>query len=360
MSAPLISAYAPGRVELLGNHTDYNAGVVLGAAIDRGLTVRGGSRDDQRIAITSETMGALEVDARGLQPNSNHRWANYVLGVASELRAPGLTTTGFSLEITGDLPAGAGLSSSAALELATALFLLKLAQRTLPRLEIAKACQRAEHRYAGVQSGLLDQVTSLFGKKDHAVFFDCRTEEVRTVSFPAGLALVIADSGKRRELTSGVYNRRREETHAAARALGVPALRDMTLHDLEARSDLPELLRRRARHIVSENERVLRALDFLAAGNSEAFGQLLNESHQSSRENFENSTPELDRLVAIARSLPGVLGARLTGAGFGGAAIVLVERARAGEVARKISRRYEKQTGFCAAPIVTRIAEGAR
>ena len=350
MNATSSSAFAPGRVELLGNHTDYNEGLVLGAAIDRGLRVEGTRRDDERIAIRSTTLGTVEIDARELRPLEDKRWANYVLGVASELRALGLPITGFSAEIRGDLPAGCGLSSSAALEVASALCLLKLCDRALPPLEIAKACQRAEHRFAGVQSGLLDQVTSLFGKADHAVFFDCRTEEIRTVPFPPGLTLIIAESGKRRNLASGAYNRRREETHAAARALGLPALRDAALEQLRA---LPDLLRRRATHIVGENDRVQRALELLAAGDGAGFGSLLNESHESSKENFENSTPELDRLVTIAQQLPGVLGARLTGAGFGGAILVLSEASRAKTIAAELGTKSPQV-------MISRVAHGAR
>ena len=360
MSAPIFCAYAPGRVELLGNHTDYNAGVVLGAAIERGLTVRGSGREDEWITLESATKGAVKIKARELRPRAEEGWANYVLGVVSELRELGLSIPAFEAEIAGDLPAGAGLSSSAALEVATALFLLKLSGQTLSPLDVAKACQRAEHHFVGVQSGLLDQVTSLFGRKDQAVFFDCRSEEVRTVSFPSDLALIVADTGKRRALASGVYNQRREETHAAARALGVAALRDVSLRELESRTDLPGLLQRRARHIVGENERVFRALDFLANGNGQGFGQLLNESHESSRTNFENSTPELDRLIGIAQSLSGVLGARLTGAGFGGAAIILCERVRASEIARQVATRYRDQTGLSSTTMITRPADGAR
>ena len=270
-----ISARAPGRVELLGNHTDYNEGVVLGAAIDRGLTIRGSARDDGRIVIHSRTMGEVELAAAELRPGSGaKRWANYVLGVAAELGCP---RGGFTITIDGDLPAGSGLSSSAALGVATALFLLKLEGRELAPLEIAKACQRAEHRFVGVRSGLLDQVTSLFGWRDHAVFFDCRSEEVRTIPFPKGLALVIAESGAKRELASGAYNTRRAETQAAAESLGVHALRDLTSADLEKNRDrLSDLLWRRAAHIVGENERVWRALDLLAAGDGAGFGALMN------------------------------------------------------------------------------------
>ncbi len=360
MSSSLHSAFAPGRVELLGNHTDHNEGVVLGAAIERGITVRGEARADHCIKLSSAEFGSIEIAGRELQPLTHARWVNYSLGVASELRALGVPVAGFTAEISGDLPAGCGLSSSAALELATALFLLKLNERELPKLEIAKACQRAEHRFAGVKSGLLDQVTSLFGRADHAVFFDARSEEVRTIPFPPGLALIIAESGRRRELTAGEYNARREETRAAAEALQVRALRDVSSADLAQRVDLPDLLRRRAAHIVGENERVWCALELLEAGDGEGFGALLNASHESSRTNFENSTAALDLLVSIAQELPGVLGARLTGAGFGGATITLCEKAAAEAIATELARRYAQESGLEPVVIISRLADGAR
>jgi galactokinase len=229
----------------------------------------------------------------------------------------------------------------------------------LSRLEIAKACQRAEHRYVGVQSGLLDQVISLFGRAQHAVFFDCRTEEIRTVSFPASLALIIAESGRQRELASGEYNLRRTETQNAAAALGVSALRDVNSAQLD-RANIPDLLRRRARHVIEENERVWRAMELLKAADGRGFGKLMNESHESSRRNFENSTRELDLLVSIAQRLPGVLGARLTGAGFGGATVTLCERNAAPVAAEQLAKSYAAQTGTEPQVFVCEIADGAR
>jgi galactokinase len=354
------SAHAPGRVELLGNHTDYNEGVVLGAAIDRGVTTEGRATDDEIIHLRSGNFGELTVPLRDVAPLKEKRWANYVLGVVDELNKLHVPMTGFSAEISSDLPVGSGLSSSAALELATALILLKLFPHEIAPLEIAKACQRAEHHFVGVKSGLLDQVTSLFGRENCAVFFDARTEEIRTIAFPPGLALIIAESGKKRELASGEYNLRREQTRAAAIALGVTALRDVTSDALAARTDLPDLLRRRAAHIIGENERVWRAIKLLERGDGIGFGQLMNASHESSRRNFENSTPELDILVSIAQQLPGVLGARLTGGGFGGATVTLCERTQAEKLAAELSRRYVAQTGITPRVFVCRIAAGAR
>jgi galactokinase len=204
-----VFACAPGRVELLGNHTDYNEGVVLGAAINRVICVSG-VKNDRSIRLTSADFGEVEIHPADLRPLQERCWANYILGVADELRNLHVPIRGFTADVSGDLPIGAGLSSSAACELATALFLLKLFAARLAPLEIAKACQRAEHRYVGVQSGLLHQMISLYGRADHAVFFDCRSEEIRCVPFPAELALVIAQSGKKRELAQGEYNLRRE------------------------------------------------------------------------------------------------------------------------------------------------------
>jgi galactokinase len=332
--------------------------VVLGAAINRVICVSG-HRDDRSIRVTSQGFGELEIDAVNLRPVADARWANYILGVAAELRELKVPISGFNAEVRGDLPIGSGLSSSAALELAAALFLLKLFPFELPRLEIAKACQRAEHRYVGVHSGLLDQVISLFGRAQHAVFFDSRTEQIRTVPFPSSLALIIADSRIQRELATGEYNSRRTETQNAAIAFGVRALRDLTSAQVNERKNIPEVLRRRARHIVEENERVWRAMKLLEAGDGAGFGELMNESHESSRRNFENSTPELDLLVSIARGLHGVLGARLTGAGFGGATITLCDQTAAPAVAQQLAKNYAAQTGTEPDVFVCEIADGA-
>jgi galactokinase len=347
-------------VELLGNHTDYNRGLVLGAAIDRGLSVCGEGRADNRILLNSKSINRAAAFLLGdLQPQIHDSWSNYMLGVVSELLARGLPINGFSAEIDGNLPAGHGLSSSAALEVASALFLLKLFRLELPRMEIARLCQRAEQSFTGVQSGLLDQVTSLFGEADHAVFFDADTDEVSTVPFPPGLALVVSESGSPRQLAKSYYNERRAQTRAAADFLGLRALRDISFEDLQKRLDLNPILRRRALHVVGETERVRKAIEFLRRGDGAAFGALMYESHESSRTNFENSTPELDLLVKLARELRGVLGARLTGAGFGGATITLCDRTYAEEVATSLADAYERITSFRPITFVCRIAAGA-
>jgi galactokinase len=354
------SAYAPGRIELLGNHTDYHQGLVLGAAIDRGLTVSGSARSDKAISIASQWNGRrTDIPLSELEPQLEERWANYALGVASELIRAGVRVKGFSAEVSGDLPAGSGLSSSAAFEVATALFLLKLHDLNMPPLEVAKICQRAENRFVGVQSGLLDQVTSIFGRANHAVYLDCRTEEVRPIRFPRELALVIAEPGRQRELAKAGYNERRAQTFEAAHALGVKSLRDVTSDELERRRDLAPLLKRRALHVVQENARVQKGIEVLEANDGAGFGALMNASHDSSRTNFENSTAELDLLVNLARQRPGVLGARLTGAGFGGATVTLCQEGRAAEVAADLATGYSDETGEIARTFICRIAPGA-
>ncbi len=351
-------AFAPGRVELLGNHTDYNQGVVLAAAIDRGLRVSGERRDDGRISLRSSSLGEFAIGGEDLRAQRQPAWVNYPLGVVRELVDAGIPVEGFSAEIDGDLPPGCGLSSSAALEVATAFFLLQLFEAELAPMQIAKLCQRAEHRFVGVQSGLLDQVTSIFGRADHAVFFDARNEEVRAIPFPAGLALIIAESGTKRELAAGLYNQRRAQTQAAAEALGLAALRDISPNEL-AKRDLPPLLRRRANHIAGENDRVARALVLLGQNDGPGFGRLMNESHESSRRNFENSTTELDLLVEIACELPGVFGARLTGGGFGGATVTLCENAVAPQIADELARTYAERSGINSRIFVCRLSDGA-
>jgi galactokinase len=330
-----VSGYAPGRVELLGNHTDYNQGVVLAAAIDRGLNVTGIRRDDGVVQLLSKMIDAqITAALSDLRPRTDQRWANYALGVVEQFRAAGHKVSGFAAEVSGDVPAGAGLSSSAAFEVATAGFLMALHDLRIDPLAVAKLCQRAENDFVGVQSGLLDQVTSVFGRADQVVYLDCRSDEIQTIRLPAGLAMVIAQSHGKHDLLQSLYNTRRAECAAAARSLGVTSLREVNPARLEAaRPKLDPVLHRRAAHIVSENDRVFRAVEILNSGGSATeLGALMNASHESSRTNFENSTADLDRLVEIARSLPGVFGSRLTGGGFGGGTVTLVEAARAAEV----------------------------
>lgn len=351
------SSFAPGRVELLGNHTDYNGGVVLSAAIDLGISAQGRRRDDGKIVLTSEGISGV-VEAPVDQLEASGSWADYPLGVARMLIDAGYPVSGFEAEFSSTLPPGAGLSSSAAIEVCTAVLLKKLFEFDIGRLDLAKLCRKAENEFVGVSCGLLDQVSSIFGKKDHAIFLDCRAETVENIAFPGGVALLIVNSGVKHALTGGEYNERRDQCFEAAKILGVPALRDTTSALLEA-AKMPGLVKRRAAHIVGENERVFEALADLRAGNAAAFGKLMSASHRSSIENFENSTPELDALVEIACAQEGVFGARLTGGGFGGAIVALVEKARIETIAAAVETGYAERTGHQGAAYACQIGDGA-
>lgn len=351
-----LRAFAPGRVEILGNHTDYNEGVVLSAALDLGITASGAAREDRTIRLRSSEAAEVSVAPPDIRPSGG--WSDYPLGVVTMLAEAGADLPGFEADFTSTLPVGAGLSSSAALEVATGAFLMKLTGFSCGPLDLAKLCRRAENEFVGVNCGLLDQVTSLLGEAEHAVFLDCRTESVRAIPFPESAALVIVNSGVKHALTGGEYNERRESCFEAARLLGVPALRDATSAGL-ARAQLPDLIHRRAAHITGENDRVFRAEEALRAGDPEVVGRLMTESHQSSRTNFENSTPELDLLVEIATAVKGIWGARLTGGGFGGAIVALAERARAKRIAEEISSTYHQRSGYHGSALVCRPGDGA-
>jgi galactokinase len=338
----MIRAFAPGRAELLGNHTDYNEGYVLAIAVDQGMTLTGRSRADSTVRLRSRALaGEVVVKLDQLAAAELPGWARYSLGVVDQFRRRGLSLAGFDAEIESDLPMGAGLSSSAALENATGLFLLRAFGGSLPPLEIARLSQQAEHDFVGVRCGLLDQIASLMSRAGHVTFIDCRTYRVEHIPLPKEVAIIMAHSGSTHALPEGAYNSRRADCEAAARALNVPFLRDVDSDRLRAeKAQLPDRVYRRAQHIVGENERVLAAAAALRRGEIAEFGRLMFESHKSSRVNFENSCPELDTLVTAARSIPGVWGARLSGGGFGGATINLVERARKEEVVRALASAF--------------------
>ena len=356
------SSYAPGRVELLGNHTDYNEGYVLSAAIDRGVTLTGERTGSSEVKLHSATLEkTYEGDITQLVPSHEHEWTNYPLGVVDVFLKEGLPVSGFSAEIQSNLPLGAGLSSSAALEVATAMLLQKLFGFQLDRLRMAKLCRRAENDFVGVKCGLLDQASSSFGKAGNAIFLDCRNETVENTPFPGGVELLITQCGVPHRLAGGEYNERRLQCFDAAERLGAKALRDVTSGQLQAaEATLPALSYKRALHVVGENERVLCGIGYLKAGNVRGFGELMFASHESSRVNFENSTPELDLLVEIARGEPGVLGSRLTGGGFGGATVTLLERDKAQTIAQAIAAKYHGRTGFTAHTHLCEIADGAK
>ncbi len=326
---------APGRVEILGNHTDYNGGAVLTAAIDRYVVAVGRPIDEPRIRVRSthhQETASFPLDS--LSPEPDASWPTYVKSVFAVLKKAGVTLGGVELAIAGNLPLGTGLSSSAALESAIAMLVLELSAHSIDRLELAKALQQGEHEFAGVHCGLLDQFSVLFGKANHVIRLDCATckHEVLPLG-PGAPAIVICDSRMPRSLgRNAPYNLRRRECEQATALLrsllGRPIsyLCEVGLDELRAlEEELPEPLFSRAVHVITEHKRVLAASEHLRRGNPLAVARLLIASHESSRRQFENSTPALDRLCEVASRQPGFLGARLSGGGWGGAALALVE-----------------------------------
>jgi len=352
--------FAPGRVEILGNHTDYNGGSVISAAIPYGIKASGSRRADDEIILRT---GFLDhpLACRSFVGDDFMRrsdWSDYPLGVVEMLKVKGLVKGGFEISFTSGLPAGAGLSSSAALEVSTALLLARLFEFSLSGMEFAELCKEAENLYVGVPCGILDQVSSLFGKKNHAIHLDCRTNTVDTISFPDEVTLLVIQSGETHSLASGEYEERRRQCASAAKLLGVPYLCDAP-PSLVASSKLLDPERRRVSHVINENQRVLLFMEMLACGNPQELGRLMTASHESSRLDFENSTPLLDLLVSISVSTPGVLGARLTGGGFGGSVVALVARDHAAIAGELIVREYSRRSGKKVSFLACDLADGA-
>jgi len=358
---------APGRVNLIGEHTDYNDGFVMPAAIDLSIYVAIAPRDDRLLGIFSESFNeAIEFNLDRPAPHGSGHWSDYVCGVAVELMQAGYKLRGANLSISSQLPAGAGLSSSAAVEVAAALALLSVIDTTMDRVQLAKLCQRAENEYVGARVGIMDQFASANGRMGHALLLDCRSLDFRWLPLPANVRLVIANTMVKHSIANGEYNARRAECEAAARLLarrvaGVRALRDVTMADLERyRRDLPETVYHRARHVVSENERVLRAAEALHQGDLSAFGKLMRRSHLSLRDDYEVSCEELDVMVEIAEKLPGGYGARMTGGGFGGCTVNLVEAAAVPAFTEELATRYEQATGRTPQIYICAAADGAQ
>ncbi len=357
---------APGRVNLIGEHTDYNDGFVMPAAVDFYTWVAVGKRSDRRLRVYSDQFEEnveLSLDALAGEPRKH--WSDYVRGVAAVLEATGHSLTGADLVIHGEVPLGAGLSSSAALEVSTALALLSGSNVTLPPLDLVKICQRAEHQYAGTRCGIMDQFIATFGRAGHALMLDCRSLDYQLLPIPKDVRLVICNSMVKHELAAGEYNRRRADCETAVKILqqemkGVHALRDVTLRDLEKHSQqLPETVYRRSRHVISENLRVLAAAEAIQSGHLSRFGELMYESHNSLRDDYEVSCKELDLLVGLASACDGVYGARMTGGGFGGCTINLVRAPAVDGCRQRITEEFEKATGKTPEVYVCTAAQGA-
>jgi galactokinase len=355
---PSFISVAPGRVNLIGEHTDYNGGFVLPVAIDRSVVVAAAPRDDHKVRVFSARFEARD-DWRVDSPRRTGRaeWRDYVRGIAWALLDAGHELRGVDLLIDGDVPLGAGLSSSAALEVAVAGAFCAVSGVDIEADAVAMICQKAENQFVGVQCGIMDQLVAACGRAGHALFIDCRSRETEYVPLPleqSGAALIIVDSKVPRRLEETEYNRRREECFESARALGVESLRDA---DPDGAERLPEPLNRRARHVLCENGRVLEAVDALQACDLSRLGGLMNESHESLRSDFDVSCAELDLLVDLAREAV-VLGSRLTGAGFGGCTVNLVRDEALGRFRENVVERYIEQTGLPAEMFVCRASDG--
>ncbi|MGQ9674696.1 MAG: galactokinase [Chloroflexota bacterium] len=359
--APDIVVRAPGRVNLIGEHTDYNDGFVLPMAIDYDVRIAARARPDRTVRLYSATFDQGDVFSLDqVQPSADLQWANYVRGVADVLQREGYALSGLDAAIVGDVPLGAGLSSSAALELASFTALRVLNGLDFDPVRAALLCQRAENEFVGVRCGIMDQFVSSLGQAGYALLIDCRSLEHRLVPLPGEVSVVVVDSGVRRGLVDSAYNERRAQCEEGARRLGVPALRDITVDDLAARlGELPPVVARRCQHVVAENQRALESVAALQRNDPVALGGLMNASHASLRDLFEVSTPDIDTLVEIQQNAPGCLGARLTGAGFGGCTVALVQSEAVDEFKQVVGAAYPACTGKTPHIYVCRAADGA-
>ena len=374
---------APGRLEVLGNHTDYNNGLVMAVAVDKYIYIAASPRTDGRVELVSTAFATPEVfSVSDIKPNPAASWANYVKGVLVQLKKRGVQISGFNAAIHSTLPMGAGMSSSAALEVATAMTVRRLhpftltdtglslpptlnAKGVLPqvstteRMNFAKVCRAAENEFVGVPCGILDQVASLFGKQAHVMEIDCASLTVGHAPL-SGVAMVVCNSMVKHELVGGEYKELRENCESAARKLGVKFLRTAEMKQvLAAKTSLTEREFACAHHVVSEIARVVAGERALRANDMAQFGQYMFQSHESSRDFLHNSTKELDILVELARNHPACLGARLTGGGFGGATINMITHHEAESFMAHMEAGYEKQTGVKMKPLVCMIVDGA-
>lgn len=359
-AAPELLVRAPGRVNLIGEHTDYNDGFVMPLAIERAVWIALRARPDRLVRIRSTDYDEeAELDLDRLE-HGGPEWSEYPRGTAWALSEAGHRLSGWEGTLGSDVPIGAGLSSSAALELATARAFAAVSDLPWDPPAVARLAQRAENEWVGVNCGIMDQMISAVGREDHAVLIDCRTLDTDPVPLPDGTVVVILDTATRRGLVGSEYNERRERCEAAAAHFGVPALRDVTPELLAARNgELDETTARRARHVVTENARVLAATRAMRAGDALGLGALMDASHASLRDDFEVSSEALDTMVEIARARTGCLGARMTGAGFGGCAVALVEDEASEAFVAAVAAEYEARTELEPQIYVTGASAGA-
>ncbi|GAB4517931.1 MAG: galactokinase [Anaerolineae bacterium] len=358
--SPTFVIRAPGRVNLIGEHTDYNDGFVFPMAINRAIWLALRPRADRDVVLyaldfNTELHFSLDNFAKEAQSP-----AEYVKGMAWALMSAGLDLRGWEGILKGDVPIGAGLSSSAAMEMATARAFAAVSGFDWHPADMAKLGQKAENQWVGVKTGIMDQMISASGQTDHALMIDCRTLETTPAPLPPGTVVVILDTNTRRELVTSAYDERRAQCEAAAAFFGVPALRDLTLDVFEVRAgELDVLPRKRARHVITENTRVLQARDAMLAGDAPALGQLMNQSHVSMRDDFEISGPELNAMVECAQAHPATYGARMTGGGFAGCAVALVQSSQQDEFVQAVAHCYEGATGITPSIYVSGATQGA-
>ncbi|HUK47829.1 MAG TPA: galactokinase [Terriglobales bacterium] len=362
---PQISS-APGRVNLIGEHTDYNEGFVLPCAIGFATQAAVSPRSDHKLVLRStEFEQQFEFNTRDLPQKPLATWCDYVLGVAVMLSKAGHKVSGANLLVHGEVPIGAGLSSSAAIEVSTALALLSLLDAKLPLPEIAKLCRRAENEFVGAKVGIMDQFVSCLGKEGRALLLDCRSLEFQLVPVPDEVKLVICNTKVKHEHSAGEYNRRREECEEGVRILsaaypGIKALRDVSPDQLSAvRDSMPPLIYKRCLHVVEEDRRVLESVKCLRANDLHGMGRLMHASHASLRDLYQVSCRELDVMVEVAEGLPGYYGGRMTGGGFGGCTVNLVASKQAEVFREKIAEKYQQQTGISPDIYICSPADGA-
>ena len=356
---------APGRVNIIGEHTDYAEGFVMPAAINFATLAAISPRTDGQIVIHSVNYGEEKTFDAAAAPRPEKHWSDYPMGVVAIFTGEGHTFPGFSLTLWGDVPLGSGLSSSAALEVVTALAVLSLIGASYPGPQLARLCQRVENEFVGANCGIMDQFISANGKRNHALLLDCRDLSFKLAPIPSDVALVIANTMVKHSIAGGDYPTRRRESEAACAVIashrpGVPFLRDATLEDLEkwGHEMEPKSLMR-ARHVISENLRTVAASQALLRGDMKELGRLMAEAHHSYSVDFEGSCAEADTMVALAQDLPGLIGARLTGGGFGGCTINLVEQGPAQAFAKELGVRYAAKTGIAPEIHICLASDGA-
>jgi galactokinase len=358
---PELVGVAPGRVNLIGEHTDYNDGFVFPAAIDRGLYIAA-ARAEGLSEIVSKQLGDGEsFHAQGVEPGQLEEWAKYPAGVGWALRQAGHSVPNILAAVDSDIPIGSGVSSSAAIEMAFGVAWNHLAGLGIVNEELAKLGQVCENRFVGVNSGIMDQMASAMGRRNKAMFLDTRSLEIEYATVPESLTVVLCDTKKPRALEDSAYNERRSQCEEASRILGVKALRDARLDELErCKGEMSEVVYRRARHVITENDRCVRFREALESGERELIGQLMRQSHVSLRDDYEVSCRELDAMAEAAWRAPGCVGARMTGAGFGGACVALVAQELVDEFVAETLREYDAATGLGGEAMACAIAEGAR